>query len=130
MFGSLTEKFQNLFSSLSRNKELSEKNIADAVRDVRLALLDADVSYTVVSRFIKSVKEKVVGYERIKGVKATEQFISLVHEELIHLMGGDEVKLKILLLVFFVVFRALGKQLTLLSLLYFSKRKNFRKDLY
>jgi signal recognition particle subunit SRP54 len=130
MFGSLTEKFQNLFSSLSRNKELSEKNIADAVRDVRLALLDADVSYTVVSRFIKSVKEKVVGYERIKGVKATEQFISLVHEELIHLMGGDEVKLNLKknpALILLCGLQGSGKTTHAAKLALFLKKKEFQK---
>lgn len=95
MFGSLTERFQNLFSSLSSSKQLTEKNIADAVKEVRLALLDADVNYSVASRFIKRVKEKAIGTEQIKTIKATDQFINIVHEELVTLMGSSETKLNL-----------------------------------
>ena len=56
MFGSLTKKFQELSVALSREKVLTEKNISEAVRTVRLALLDADVGYSVVSDFVKKVK--------------------------------------------------------------------------
>jgi signal recognition particle subunit SRP54 len=90
MFGSLTEKLQNLFSGLSGKKSLTDENIADAVREVRLALLDADVNYTVVSQFIKRVKEKAVGDAVLKSVSPGQQFIHLVHEELISLMGSEE----------------------------------------
>ncbi len=130
MFGSLTEKLQNLFSSLSRNKELSEKNIADAVRDVRLALLDADVSYSVVSRFIKSVKEKAVGSERIKGVKATEQFISLVHEELVALMGTEESRLHLKgnpAIILLCGLQGSGKTTHAAKLANYLKKKEFQK---
>ncbi len=93
MFDSLTEKLQGLFSSLSGKKALSEDNISDAVRDVRLALLDADVNFTVVSQFVKRVKEKAIGEIVTKSVKPGEQFIKLVHDELIALMGSCEVPL-------------------------------------
>jgi len=89
MFGSLTEKFQQMFSGLLGKKSLSEGNIADAVREVRLALLDADVNYAVVSQFVKKVKEKALGEAVIKSVDPGEQFIKIVHEELILLMGSD-----------------------------------------
>lgn len=90
MFGNLTKKFQDLAVSLSGNKTLTEANISDAVREVRLALLDADVAYGVVSAFIKRVKEKVIGTEKLKGVKAGDQFIKIVHDELVELMGSEE----------------------------------------
>lgn len=93
MFGILTEKFQNLFSGLSLKKTLSEDNIADAVRQVRLALLDADVNYNVVSQFVNRVKEKAVGDAVLKSVTPGQQFIKLVHDELISLMGSDETPL-------------------------------------
>jgi signal recognition particle subunit SRP54 len=93
MFGSLTEKFQNLFSGLSGKKTMSEENIGDAVRQVRLALLDADVNYNVVSQFIAKVKEKALGDAVLKSVTPGQQFIKLVHEELIALMGTDETSL-------------------------------------
>ena len=91
MFGTLTEKFQSLFSGLAGKKTLSEDNIADAVRQVRLALLDADVNYSVASQFVKRVKEKALGDEVLKSLKPSEQFIEVVHKELIALMG-EEVK--------------------------------------
>jgi len=90
MFGSLTEKLQNLFSGLAGKKSFTEENIADAVRQVRLALLDADVNYTVVSNFIKRVKEKAIGDAILKSVTPGQQFIKLVHDELIGLMGSEE----------------------------------------
>ena len=91
MFGALTDKFQNLFRTLAGQKKLSEKNISDAIREVRLALLDADVNFKVVSSLIKKIKEKAIGVELIKSVKAQDQFIKIVHEELIELMMHDEV---------------------------------------
>jgi len=89
MFGALTEKFQQMFSGLLGKKSLTEANIADAVRDVRLALLDADVNYAVVSQFVKKVKEKTLGEAVIKSVDPGQQFIKVVHEELVLLMGSE-----------------------------------------
>ncbi len=93
MFGALTDKLQNLFSSLTGKKSLTEDNIADAVRQVRLALLDADVNYTVVSNFVKRVKEKAVGDTVLKSVTPGQQFTKLIHDELIALMGSEEAPL-------------------------------------
>src|SRR3990167_4031332 len=94
MFGALTEKFQTLFSGLASKKRLDEDNIAEAVRTVRLALLDADVNYSVAGQFVKRVKEKALGEEVLKSVKPGEQFIDIVHKELIALMGEEVVSLK------------------------------------
>ncbi len=93
MFGSLTEKLHSLFSSLSGKKALSEENVSDAVRDIRLALLDADVNFAVVSGFLKKVKEKALGEIVLKSVSPGQQFTKIVHDELIALMGTDEVPL-------------------------------------
>lgn len=90
MFGSLTEKFQGIIEKISTKRDLTEENVSEAVREVRLALLDADVNFKVVSAFIKRVKEKALGTEKTKGIKAGDQFINLVHEELIALMGSEE----------------------------------------
>ena len=95
MFGALTEKFQNLASSLRGKKTLSEDNISDAVRQVRLALLDADVNFAVVSAFIKRVKVKAVGDEVIRSVDPGDQFIKVVHDELVELMGKEEARLNL-----------------------------------
>jgi signal recognition particle subunit SRP54 len=94
MFGALTEKFQEMFSGLMGKKTLTEDNIADAVRQVRLALLDADVNYAVASHFVKRVKEKALGDAVIKSVSPGEQFIKVVHEELVALMGSSEAALE------------------------------------
>lgn len=93
MFDSLTGKLQELFSGLSGKKKLTEDNLADAVSQVRLALLDADVNYTVASQFVKRVKEKVLGDAVIKSVTPHQQFIKVVHDELIALMGSEEADL-------------------------------------
>lgn len=95
MFGILTEKFQNLFSSLAGKKTLTEENVSDAVRQVRLALLDADVNYTVVSQFIKRVKEKSLGDSVLKSVSPDQYFTKIVHDELIELMGTKEEPLEL-----------------------------------
>ena len=95
MFGSLTEKFQDLTTKLSRTRKLTEENTAEAVKIVRLALLDADVNYSIVSQFVKRVKAKALGEEKIKGANAGDQFTSIVHDELVALMGGDEAKLNL-----------------------------------
>lgn len=90
MFGTISEKFSDIFASLAGKKKLTEENISDAVREVRLALLDADVNYTVAKNFIKRVKDKALGDEVIKSVTPGQQFIKLIHEELVALMGGGE----------------------------------------
>src|SRR5271169_4809988 len=95
MFGALTEKFQGLFSSLTGKKNLTEENIADAVRQVRLALLDADVNYGVASQFVKRVKEKALGDAVLKAVSPGQQFTKLIHDELVALMGSEESSLEI-----------------------------------
>ena len=96
MFGNLTEKFQNLFSAFGKNDKISEKNITDAVREVRLALLEADVNYSVASVFVKKVKEKALGETVLKSLKPKQQFIKIVHDELISLMGEEEASLDFL----------------------------------
>ncbi|MBI3236357.1 MAG: signal recognition particle protein [Chlamydiales bacterium] len=95
MFGALTEKFQGLFSGIAGKKVLTEENISEAIRQVRLALLDADVNYSVATQFIKRVKEKALGSTQIQSVKAADQFIKVIHEELVALMGSEEAGLSL-----------------------------------
>jgi signal recognition particle subunit SRP54 len=90
MFGNLTEKLSNIFTKLTGPKKLTEDNLVCAVREVRLALLDADVNYGVVKNFVKRVKEKSLGDEVLKSIKPGQQFAKLVHDELVALMGGGE----------------------------------------
>src|ERR1700733_3734839 len=90
MFGALTDKLTGIFASLAGKKKLTEDNVSDAVREVRLALLDADVNYIVTKNFIKRVRDKVLGEAVIKSVTPGQQFIKVIHEELVALMGGGE----------------------------------------
>lgn len=90
MFDTLSGKFTSIMASLSGKKKLTEDNISEAVREVRLALLDADVNYTVTKNFIKRVKDKALGDSVIKSVTPGQQFIKVIHDELVALMGGGE----------------------------------------
>jgi signal recognition particle subunit SRP54 len=95
MFESLTEKLQGVFSKLAGKGKLTEENISDAVREVRLALLEADVNYGVTKTFVKRVKEKALGQQVVKSVAPGQQFIKVVHDELAALMGGEEPQLQL-----------------------------------
>jgi signal recognition particle subunit SRP54 len=90
VFGTLTEKMYSLLEKFSKDKVLSEENISDAIRQIRMALLDADVNFKVVSSFIKRVKEKALGEKVLKSVTAGQQFTELLHAELVDLMGNEQ----------------------------------------
>lgn len=93
MFGALTEKLQGLFSKIGKNGKFTEDNIADAIQEVRQALLDADVNYDVACRFVQKVKEKALGKEVLKSVEPGKQWMKIVHDELVVLMGSEEASL-------------------------------------
>lgn len=93
MLGALTEKFQGLIKKLSGTKKFTEENLAEAVSEVRMALLEADVNYSVVKTLVTRVKEKAIGEELLKSVTPGQQFIKIVHDELVALMGGQEAPL-------------------------------------
>lgn len=90
MFEFLTEKMHGLISKLVPKKALTEENISEAISEVRLALLEADVNYSVVKILIKRVKEKALGDLVLKSVTPGQQFIKVVHDELVSLMGSQE----------------------------------------
>jgi len=91
MLGALTDKMQGLLAKIAGKKKLTEDNISEAVSEVRLALLEADVNYSVAKHLVKRLKEKALGDEVIKSVTPGQQFIKIVHDELVELMGGAEV---------------------------------------
>ena len=97
MLGALTDKMRETFSKLMREKKLTEDNISEAVSEVRLALLEADVNYSVAKAFVKKVKDRTIGEKVVGSVTAGQQFIKLVHDELVQLMGGEEHQLQSLL---------------------------------
>ena len=92
-FEGLSEKLQNAFKKLTGKGKLTEQNIKDAMREVRMALLEADVNYTVVKDFVKKVSERCVGTEILSTLNAGQQVIKIVNEELTALMGGSNAKL-------------------------------------
>ena len=87
MFDALTEKFGSVFRSLSGRGRITEANVSDAVRDVRKALLEADVNYQVVKQFCKDVTQAAIGAEVIKSLHPGQVFVKIVNDELTKLMG-------------------------------------------
>jgi len=88
MFESLSEKLQKTFRKLRGLGKLSEKNMTEGLREVRLALLEADVNYKVVKDFIADVREKAMGNEVLDSISPGQQLVKVVHDELVSLMGG------------------------------------------
>jgi len=93
MFESLTEKFNNVFRSLSGRGRITEANISDAMRDVRKALLEADVNYNVVKTFCKDVTQAALGAEVIKSLHPGQVMIKIVSDELTKLMGPVDTRI-------------------------------------
>ncbi|MGM9552456.1 MAG: signal recognition particle protein [Clostridia bacterium] len=94
-FESLGEKLQNTFKKLTGKGKVSEKDLKDAMREVRLALLEADVSFKVVKDFEKKVFEKAVGSQVLESLTPGQQIIKIVRDELTELMGGSSSKLTV-----------------------------------
>ena len=95
MFESLTEKLNRTFKNLRGHGRLTEKNIQDAMKEVRLALLEADVNYKVVKRLVEDIRARAVGQEVLESLTPGQQVIKIVNEELVRLMGetGHELNL-------------------------------------
>ncbi len=88
MFDDLARRFTRLFSGLSRNARLTEKNIEEGIQEVRTALLEADVNLQVVDGFVARVRAKALGVETLKGVSPAQHFVGIVQQELEALLGG------------------------------------------
>lgn len=95
-FDSLSEKLQNVFKSLRSKGRLTEDDVKAALKEVKLALLEADVNFKVVKQFIKSVQERAVGQDVMNGLNPGQMVIKIVNEELVSLMGSEttEIALK------------------------------------
>ena len=93
VFESLSEKLQNALGKLKGRGKLSEKDVDAAMREVRLALLEADVNFKVVKDFTKKVKERAIGFEVMESLTPGQQVVKIVNEELTNLMGTKESKL-------------------------------------
>jgi len=89
MFSRLSDKLQDVFKDLRGHGRISEDNVNDALREVRLALLEADVHFKVAKEFIARVKEKALGEEVLRSVTPGQQIVKIFHDELAALLGGD-----------------------------------------
>jgi signal recognition particle subunit SRP54 len=95
MFDSLTSKLQNAFKNLRGLGKISESNAADALREVRMALLEADVNFKVARDFIERVKTKSLGAEVVASVQPGQQIVKIIHDELVDLLGAQNSGLKL-----------------------------------
>jgi signal recognition particle subunit SRP54 len=95
MFDSLADKLEHSFKKLRGHGRLSEENIKEALREVRLVLLEADVNFLVVKQFVKAVNERAMGQEVLQSLTPAQQFVKVVYEELVDLMGGTAADLKL-----------------------------------
>lgn len=132
MLENLTGRLQEALHKAKGYGKINEDNIGDITREIRLALLEADVNYQVVKEFIASVKEKAMGEEVQKSLKPSEVFLKIVHDELVNLLGVDEVKLvtsgnpTILMLV---GLQGSGKTTTIGKLALWLRKKESKKPL-
>src|ERR1041384_7906545 len=95
MFDSLTGKLQNAFKNLRGLGKISESNVADSLREVRMALLEADVNFKVARDFIERVEENSVGAEVIQSVQPGQQIVKIIYDELVGLLGSENAALNL-----------------------------------
>ena len=95
MFDSLSNKLQNVFRNLRGLGKISESNVSDSLRDVRLALLDADVNFKVARDFIERIRQKALGQKVIQSIQPGQQIIKLIHDELVGLLGSGNAALEL-----------------------------------
>ncbi|MDE7407060.1 MAG: signal recognition particle receptor subunit alpha, partial [Muribaculaceae bacterium] len=95
MFENLSERLERSFKILKGEGKITEINVAETLKDVRRALLDADVNFKVAKQFTDTVKAKAIGQNVLTAVKPKEQMIKIVHDELAALMGGEAAKVNL-----------------------------------
>lgn len=130
VFESLSEKLQNALGKLTGKGKISEKDVDAAMREVRLALLEADVNFKVVKDFIKKVKERAIGSEVMQSLTPGQQVIKIVNEELTNLMGENESKINFAptppTVILMCGLQGAGKTTTVGKLAYNLKKQNKR----
>src|SRR5437762_8030768 len=94
MFDNLSDKLQRVFKNLRGEGKLSAENMEAALREIRLALLEADVNFRVVKQLIENIKVKAIGEEVLSALSPSQQVVKIVHEELIKILGAHEAKLR------------------------------------
>jgi signal recognition particle subunit SRP54 len=133
LFDALAQRFARLFSGLSRTGRLTDKNVAEGIEEVRTALLEADVGLDVVKAFVERVRAKAVGIETLKGVKPADQFVKVVHDEMVALLGGETPRIRWSsggpTVVMLVGLQGTGKTTTCAKLARFLKKKDGKRPL-
>src|SRR5512132_1861235 len=94
MFDNLSDKLQRVFKNLRGEGKLTAENMEGALREIRMALLEADVNFRVVKQLIENIKVKAMGEEVLSALSPSQQVIKIVHEELIKILGSHEAKLR------------------------------------
>ena len=94
MFENLTNKFEEIFSSLKKAPSLDEKQVDEGLRNIRQALLEADVSLSVAKEFVDKVKPKALGQEIIRSTSPGQIVVKIVHDELVNLLGESNSEIK------------------------------------
>jgi signal recognition particle subunit SRP54 len=95
MFDTISNKLQNAFRNLRGLGKISEENIGESLREVRLALLDADVNFKVVRDFLERVKTKALGGEVVQSIHPGQQIVKIIHDELVDLLGSSNASLNL-----------------------------------
>lgn len=132
MFENLGDRLQNAIHKMKGYGKITEENIGEITRELRLALLEADVNYKVVKEFIANVKEKALGEEVQKSLKPSELFIKIVKDELVALLGGEKEDLVVNgnpAILMLVGLQGSGKTTTIGKLANFLRKKHGRKPL-
>ena len=132
MFESLGDRLQNVVSKIKGYGKITEENISEITREIRLALLEADVNYQVVKEFINTVKEKALGEEVAKSLKPGEQFVKIVKDELVELLGGEKKDINLNgnpATLMLVGLQGSGKTTTISKLANFLRKKHKKKPL-
>ena len=132
MFESLGDRLQNALHKIKGSGKITEDNISDMMREIRLALLEADVNYQVVKEFTNTVKEKALGEEVQKSIKPGDLFVKIVKDELTELLGGESAPLNMVgnpATLMLVGLQGSGKTTTIGKLANFLRKKHSKKPL-
>lgn len=132
MFEGLTDRLQNVISKIKGYGKITEENISEMMREIRLALLEADVNYKVVKEFTNNVKEKALGEEVKKSIRPGDMFVKIVKDELTELLGGEKKPLNIKgnpAILMLVGLQGSGKTTTIGKLANFLRKKHAKKPL-
>jgi signal recognition particle subunit SRP54 len=93
MFDTLSEKLQRIFKNLKGEARISEQHLDETLKEIRIALLEADVNFKVVKQFTDAVKQKALGQEVMQSLSPGQQVVKVVHNELVEILGGENVRL-------------------------------------